>query len=151
MIRRLAFLACVAMPLYLGCTAAGDESVDVENVENTGVTSQALSGANGKTFYLTSFDNVSQFIGLNDQGKTFTGSYGGQTKFKLAAIDKYIPTDPCREPAIAYNTYIAINDTLGFNASLTSMVPPSIGPTAICKARVHVDKFNAIISFQPMP
>jgi hypothetical protein len=150
MIRRLALTACLAMPLFLGCSAPADEKVG--GVENVGTTAEALSGgANGKTFYLTSFDGANQLIGLNDQGKGFTGLYGAQTRFRAAALDKYAPTDPCRDPAASYNSYIATNDTVGFNAALTAMVPPAIGPVAICKARVHVDKLNVIVSFEPMP
>lgn len=149
MIRRLALVACVAVPLYLGCSAAGDENGATEDV---GSTAEALSvGAHGKTFYLTSFDNVNQLIGLNDQGKGFTGIYGSRTRFRAAPLDKFAPTDPCREPAAKYNGYIAVNDTVGFNAALTAMVPPTIGPVAVCKARVHVDKLNVITSFEPIP
>jgi len=87
-------------------------------------------------------------MGLNDQGRSFQAVYGSTTRFREAALEKFTPTDPYRAWAEAYNNYVQVNDTVGFNTTLTSMVTDS------CKARVHVDKRNPIWlirSFEPVP
>jgi hypothetical protein len=102
-------------------------------------------GANGSTYILQSFDGTSDLMGLNDQGHYFQGFYDSTTNFKQAALDKFIPTDPCRTLSENYNSYIAVNDTVGFNSTLSGMANFS------CKAKVLVDKFGIIKSFQPAP
>jgi hypothetical protein len=141
MIRRYAVLAAaLVLPLFAGCAAPVDGGV-----ETTSDSTEALSGANGTTYVLTNFDGAAQFMGLNNQGKQFTASYGATTSFKLAALDKYQPGDPCRIAASSYNASVAVNDTVGFNATLGDMAANS------CMAKVLLDKANVIKTFQPAP
>jgi hypothetical protein len=113
----------------------------------------AAGDANGSTYLFTSFDGTN-LMGLNNQGKTFTAIYGSTTSFKAAVLDKYIPTDPCRAAAASYNDYVAVNDTVGFDASLTGLANPldATGtPTDPCHVKVLIDSSNTIKSFQPVP
>lgn len=137
MIRRYVGLVALALPLFVGCAAQTDEGA-----ESTSSSESAL-GANGSTYVLTSFDGTS-VLGLNNQGRTVTGSISGTTSFKLAVVDKFEPVDPCRTHAVAYNTYYGTNDTVGFNATLTAMVADS------CKAKVLLSG-SSIKTFQPAP
>lgn len=105
-------------------------------------------GANGSTYALTAFDGDFTLMGLNEQGRSFQAVYGSTTLFREAALEKFAPVDPCRTWAEAYNTYVQVNDTVGFNATLANMVTDS------CLAKVHVDKKNPIWrvrSFEPVP
>jgi hypothetical protein len=115
-------------------------------VAGFGCVGQAIAdGANGSTYVLQQFDGASMFMGLNDQGQLFQAVYDSTTNFKQAMLDKFIPTDPCRTAAVNYNGYVQVNDTVGFNNTLTSMVYSS------CKAKVLVDQTSTIKSFQPVP
>jgi hypothetical protein len=84
-------------------------------------------------------------MGLNDQGCYFEAVYGTTTAFKQAVLDRFAPTDPCRTLADHCNTYVSVNDTVGFNNTLAGMV------TFSCKAKVLVDKLDVIKTFQPAP
>jgi hypothetical protein len=132
-------LAALALPFFVGCAADTDES----SLETSAESTEALTGANGSTYRIASFDGVS-LLGFNNQGKTFSASYAGTTSFKLAAVDRYTPVDPCRTAAAAYNAYFGTNDTVGFNASLSTLAANS------CKARVLISGVT-IRSFQPVP
>jgi hypothetical protein len=112
----------------------------------------AAGEANGSTYAFISFDGT-DLMGLNNQGRTFSATYGSTTNFKLAVLDKYAPTDPCREAAVGYNSYLAVNDTVGFDGSLTSLANPSVNgiPTDPCHVKVLIDSSNTIKSFQPVP
>ncbi len=141
MIRRYAVLAAaLALPLFAGCAAPTD------GVETTSESSaeSALTGANGTTYVLTSFDGTSQFVGFDNQGKSFTATYGSTTSFKQAVLSKYQPVEPCRDAAASYNTAIGVNDTVGFNSALGSMAANS------CLAKVLIDSTGTIKSFQPV-
>jgi hypothetical protein len=141
MIRRYAVLAAaLVLPLFAGCAAPVDGGL-----ETTSDSTEALSGANGTTYVITDFNSASELVGLNNQGKTFTATYASSTSFKLAVLDRYTPTDPCRAAASDYNGYIAVNDTAGFNTSFTAFAANS------CKAKVLLDRNNIIKTFQPAP
>jgi hypothetical protein len=103
-------------------------------------------GADGSTYVLQTFDGTSLITGLNDQGRGIDGSYGSTTDFVIAKLDKCIPTDPCRIAAENYNGYVAVNDTVGFNAALSDMVTNS------CKAKILIDTDGVSIkTFKPVP
>jgi hypothetical protein len=106
---------------------------------------EARADANGATYVLLSVDSTNYVIGLNDQGRYLQGLYGPATRFRLAALDKYIPTDPCRQWAVNYNTYYGTNDTTGFFNTLVGMASNS------CKVKALVDQASSIKSFQPVP
>ncbi len=84
-------------------------------------------------------------MGLNDQGRYLQGTYGPATRFRLAALDRYEPVEPCRTLAAAYNTCYGFNDTIGFNITLSGMASNS------CKVKALVDQSSGIKSFQPVP
>lgn len=62
-------------------------------------------------------------------------------------MDRYASINPCRTVAESDDNYVAVNDTVGFNQSLTDRVTYDT-------PRVLVDKTNlieVIKTFQPVP
>lgn len=109
----------------------------------------ASNGADGSSYYLDRWFAASGsgggFAVHNDQGRSFSATYGSGTSFKLAALDRYSPVDPCRDAAKVYNDQLqaGVDDTVGFSA-FTIPVDP-------CRARILLDSSGSIKSFQPLP
>ena len=90
---------------------------------------------------LTSFDGVT-LAGTTAKGKTFAGSFTAATSFQQAALQRYIPVDPCRSFAATYNAGAPGSE--GFASAISSMASNS------CHARVSVSA-GVIRLFQPVP
>src|SRR5689334_19367840 len=96
----------------------------------------AGDGADGSTFFLTSYDGTT-LTALNDQNHSFIAQFGSTTTFKAAALDKYIPTDPykaaCGQAAANYNgaLLVATSDGgAGVRSAIASLA------SLRCKAKV---------------
>ena len=102
--------------------------------------------ASGSAFLLNGFDGTT-LTGYNRQG-TLTTTIDNATVFRAAALDKFLPVDPCRSFAEAYNAAAAAGDQAGVLAAITAMA------TNGCAARVLVDKQQPVDpcrSFRPIP
>ena len=137
--RSLPFLA-VALPLYaLGCAAPVDE--DVASTESA--IKSTDPGPSAIEYEITSYSYVTGTItGVNKHGRTVTATIASSTTFRPAALDRFIPGDPCRTPAVAYNEETAGGETpvgpLGEMAALG------------CNARIWV-RASTVRALQPMP
>lgn len=107
---------------------------------------------NGSAFVLNGFDGVSLLSGQNDQG-SFSAPYDGSTVFRKAQLDKYQPTDPCREAAAIYNATGSTSGA-GFNAALAGLVVNGCHARIIIEVPpnpIRVRSFRPIAPLQPSP
>jgi len=119
----------------------------------------AGNGADGSTFVLSSYDGTT-LVAINDQGHSFLAPFGTATTFKPAALEKYIPNDPCRQAATNYDGALIVATSDG-GVALTRAISSlaSLG----CRAKVVFDAQdpyqsgdpyvppNPIKQFQPVP
>ena len=110
----------------------------------------ALDGPQGSVAQLAGFDNVSLLTFATSKGVT-TAALDGGTVFRIANLNHFAPTDPCRAFAINYNAAASSGDVQGLNSAIWAFSNSS------CYARIHVDKVvppnptAPIKSFRPHP
>jgi hypothetical protein len=156
MIRRLARLAAVALPVFLafalgGCSAAPDDA------ESLGTSESALRstdpGPSAVEIKITSFDLATGTItGYNKHGWSYSGVLSDTTTWRQAQLSRFIPTDPCHDLALFYNQNIG-DDSAVF-ATIADMAAFDVpnGGVASCNARIWFDGTRTNVrAFQPMP
>jgi hypothetical protein len=101
----------------------------------------------GSAYTLTSFDGTT-LLGVNKQG-SFSATFDENTVFRIAQLDKYLPVDPCREFAVAYNLAGITGDTASLVGAISGLA--SLG---VCNARIVVNNqlpVDPCRSFRPIP
>ena len=101
------------------------------------------NGADGSTFVLSSYDGTI-LVAANDQSHSFVAQFGSTMTFKPAALDKYIPNDPCGQAAANYNSALIVATSDG-GVALSSAISSLAG----CKAKVVFDAQDPYIPNDP--
>jgi hypothetical protein len=154
-----------AAALLAGCTAGAPTDDDVSSSS-----SEALSSADDPSeddddadanvevdvvlkhraafkLTLSSFDGTT-LVGTARNGTVITATAVASTKYRTANLDRFIPTDPCRGLAAAYNLTIT---NPGQIDQTTSTAISSLAGQG-CRARVHlVRATGAIRAFRAVP
>jgi hypothetical protein len=147
--------ATIAVTMMLGCSSPSDTSTE----QSTDSTESALNGvvcdvdvdvnsdcdgAGPKAYTLTSFTGTT-ITGVNGFGQTVTASFSPDTRFRLANLNRFIPTDPIRPALITYNA--AVNaQSADISGSIEDLVSFQV------HARLNVKPGTTVIrSFRPVP
>ncbi len=142
-------LAAFTAPFTLGCVAPPTDSSEAySDDELLGTTESSLvetnPGPSAVEILLTSFDLATMTVsGYNKHGWEYTGTLTSTTMYRTAVIDRFIPTDPCREIATLYNQAVLAGEAP--IARIDEMVQNS------CSAKVWFSPTATIRVFQPMP
>lgn len=94
------------------------------------------SDASGSTFVLTDFDFDTRVVSASNAQFSLASPYDPETWFLAAKLDRYIPTDPCREAAIQYNDAIAT--AVGFDSQALDFALEALADRS-CHARVIIN------------
>ncbi|HUP02084.1 MAG TPA: hypothetical protein VM737_11260 [Gemmatimonadota bacterium] len=139
--RSLSFALVCALVLA-ACSGAGPAGPDAGRLL---AESAAPAYAPPILVQLTAFDSATFLVtGTDGFGAPVAATFGAGTFFRAARIDRYAPTDPCRDLAIAYNTSFSVGSDTGVFAAIGSLA------TAGCHARIQVDpQTSAVRVFFP--
>lgn len=138
--KRLFKLAVLAVPLVaFNCSSP---PVEPEDDEDLGTAALALDEGEIEPFMTTSFDIASRTLsGYDADLNPYTGVFVETSRFLRARVENYIPGDPCRELAIAYNIARVNGGDALFNA-----ISNYVG----CNARVRLSSDGQIRAFTPI-
>lgn len=142
--------ASLAVAMMMGCSSPVDTEAAEDDFATTG---SALSrcgdyyddyecncdGPSRKAFTLTAI-NGNTVSGVNGFGQTITATFTSSTKFRLANLNRFTPSEPIRPVLVAYNTAVKqgtnvidtmMEDLVSFDAQARISVKTKGGTTTV--------------------
>src|SRR5687767_7479960 len=103
--KRIACLVVAALSLTIGCVAPTEQEEEKTAIS----TAEAITAdLDIDPFRLTGVvanpDGSYDLAGTDRRGVAYVARFNPNTTFRLARVDRYLPTDPCRDIAVAYNS-----------------------------------------------
>ena len=130
-------LALVAAILLAACSSPAGPDDDRSLAE-----SAAPAYAAPVTVQLSGFDAATLVVtGTDGFGAPVTATFVDGTSFRAARIDRYIPNDPCRDLAIAYNGALTVNSEVSLLSAIGSLAANG------CHARIQVNPQTSAARF----
>src|SRR6185295_6673106 len=113
-----------------------------DDEEELGTAVSALDEGVIEPFMTVSFDIATRTLaGYDGDLNPYVGHFVATTRFLRARVENFIPGDPCRELATAYNAARVVGGDALFNA-----ISNYVG----CDARVRISNTGEIRSFTPI-
>jgi hypothetical protein len=139
--KRLFKLAVLALPLVaFSCSSPVPSQPDDE--EDLGTAVSALDEGVIEPFMTTSFDIATRTLaGYDGDLNPYVGVFTDTSRFLRARVENYIPGDPCRDLAAAYN-----NARVAGGDAVFLAISNYVG----CQARVRLSNTGEIRSFTPI-